>query len=237
MSNLTEHIGKKIKLYRKAKGMTLNTLAASINKSPATMSKYENGSICIDIETLFDIAKVLNCNVERLIDYNEDKVDTQTQTSQYGFADNDILYMYSYDMKNSQLVRSVIHLHQRADSYSFDTSMYAHVKSYDDFYGCKFLYRGRFWPSDSISFFHMQNVTNSIEHLTLNLIMPLNSSGHMLGLLSSISAKYLLPTVAKVVVSREVLKISDWLVEQLTFAKEEIQNMRKDQVLILNRDG
>lgn len=46
-SHLSSQIGKRIKLYRKQQKMTLEDLAACINRSKATVSKYECGAIVL----------------------------------------------------------------------------------------------------------------------------------------------------------------------------------------------
>ena len=56
MKEVSLHVGSRIRLYRKAKKLTLLALSQKIHKSKATLSKYETGDITIDIETLFDIA-------------------------------------------------------------------------------------------------------------------------------------------------------------------------------------
>ena len=59
MSKITEHVGQRIRTCRKKKGYTIEEFSKMINKSKATLSKYENGSIAIDIDTLLDIAEAL----------------------------------------------------------------------------------------------------------------------------------------------------------------------------------
>ena len=56
MGSFSYHVGQRIKKYRKSRGYTIEQFSAMINKSKATLSKYENGTITIDIETLYDIA-------------------------------------------------------------------------------------------------------------------------------------------------------------------------------------
>ena len=67
LSNINIEIGKKIKNIRKSKNMTIQELANSINKSKSTVSKYENGDISIDIQTLYEISNALNVHVEQLL--------------------------------------------------------------------------------------------------------------------------------------------------------------------------
>ena len=66
-SHLSSQIGKRIKLYRKQQKMTLEDLAACINRSKATVSKYECGAIVLDVETLYEIAGALQVPLECII--------------------------------------------------------------------------------------------------------------------------------------------------------------------------
>lgn len=59
MSSINIHVGKMIRKYRKAANLTLQQLADAIHKSRATICKYENGDISMDIETLYEISQVL----------------------------------------------------------------------------------------------------------------------------------------------------------------------------------
>ena len=74
MSVITQHVGKRIRKNRKSKGLTIDEFSKMINKSKATVSKYENGTIAIDIDTLLDIADVLDMELKSLIDYNSSNV-------------------------------------------------------------------------------------------------------------------------------------------------------------------
>ncbi len=71
MKEVSIHVGQRIRLYRKTKNLTIETFAGMIHKSKATVPKYENGDISIDIETLFTIAQALGVPVNQLIDYEE----------------------------------------------------------------------------------------------------------------------------------------------------------------------
>ena len=69
MSSFSYFVGQRIKKYRKSRGYTIEQFSAMINKSKATLSKYENGTITIDIETLYDIAQALDIDLKCFIDY------------------------------------------------------------------------------------------------------------------------------------------------------------------------
>lgn len=69
MSEINRHIGSQIKRFRKAQGLTLQQLADLIHKSRATVSKYENGEITLDVETLYEISQILHVSTNQLMDY------------------------------------------------------------------------------------------------------------------------------------------------------------------------
>ena len=74
MSDFTCYVGEQIRRYRKAGKMTLQDLADAIHKSRATICKYENGEISIDIETLYEISQVLQVSMSQLTSYLPDAV-------------------------------------------------------------------------------------------------------------------------------------------------------------------
>ena len=63
MSEINVYVGAQIRKYRKACKLTMQELADAIHKSRATVCKYENGTISIDIETLYEISQVLQVPV------------------------------------------------------------------------------------------------------------------------------------------------------------------------------
>lgn len=69
MDSYSAYVGTRIKHFRKAQNLTIEELARAISKSKSAVSKYENGQISIDIETLRDIAEALKINVSQIIYY------------------------------------------------------------------------------------------------------------------------------------------------------------------------
>ena len=63
MSEINVYVGAQIRKYRKACKLTMQELADAIHKSRATVCKYENGTISIDIETLYEISQVLQVSI------------------------------------------------------------------------------------------------------------------------------------------------------------------------------
>lgn len=83
---IKEHVGLRIHLYRKKQNLTLEQLAFLLDKSISTVSKYETGKISIDIETLYDISKILHVSIEQLIDYHVDEKERRRSSLRPDFS-------------------------------------------------------------------------------------------------------------------------------------------------------
>lgn len=71
VSELSRHVGKKIKMYRTNKGMTQKELGEAIGVKHNTVSAYETGTISPEQDMLFAISKVLKIRVDDLFPYIE----------------------------------------------------------------------------------------------------------------------------------------------------------------------
>ncbi len=234
MNDLSLHIGKKIKLLRKIKNMTLEDFSKKINKSVATISKYENGNISIDIETLFNIAEALDADITQLIDYSYSmKRNKKILPNKSIFGNNDILYMYFYDGIIRKIISSIIHLNYNVSKSIYEATLYMDIDSYDNIDSCKYLYFGEFKPFDSISNFQLENQSNNIEQMNITIINPLSTTSVMIGLVLGIVGYPFLPSASKVIMSRKILTIDDDLIGQLKFTKQEVANIKKLNRLII----
>lgn len=64
---LPEQLGRNIRHFRKAKGMTQAALAARLFLTPQNVSKWENGQSVPDVENLCRVAEVLGVSTDRLL--------------------------------------------------------------------------------------------------------------------------------------------------------------------------
>lgn len=62
-----ETLGKRLKERRKELQMTQQEVAAKINKTRETYTRYENGKVMPDIETLALLADIYKTSVDYLI--------------------------------------------------------------------------------------------------------------------------------------------------------------------------
>ncbi len=65
-------LGDRIKLYREIKKMTQNEVADLLEVSPATISKYESGSLEQSIESIKKLAKTFDISIDELLKNGDD---------------------------------------------------------------------------------------------------------------------------------------------------------------------
>ena len=70
--DVNAEVGRRVRYFRKRRGLTLSEVAERICKSQSAVSKYERGEMAIDVATLYDLAAVLGVNVELLL-YQPDR--------------------------------------------------------------------------------------------------------------------------------------------------------------------
>ncbi|MBQ3652522.1 MAG: helix-turn-helix transcriptional regulator, partial [Clostridia bacterium] len=104
MSDLSARIGGNIRIYRRANRMTLSELAEKINKSKGTVGKYEQGSIAVDMDTLYEIAAALGVSPAQLLVSLIPEKKEQGEPRLTG----ERRYMYLYDGRSSRIVRSLL---------------------------------------------------------------------------------------------------------------------------------
>ena len=206
MKEISVHVGKRIRLYRKMKNMTIEVFAGLINKSKATVSKYENGDIAIDIETLFIIANALDISVNQLIDYDKEVEETETRVDLSGRR------------------------HGKTRMY-----LYSDVDDYSNCYKCKYLYHGTMRRYDTFSNFQFENQNNKMERVFLYAINSFSPAGRMIGMFSGLSIQPMLPASFKFVLSPDIMEENEELKEILRFSKEDIRTMKKMNMFIVNQ--
>ena len=231
MKEISMHVGQRIRLYRKMKGMTIETFAGKINKSKATVSKYENGDISIDIETLFIIAEELGISVNQLVDYAEetaeDSVTPALSKSRY--------YMYFYDGRRNRIARNVIEVQDGGEENGiFAANMYAYLESFENYYQCKLLYHGTMRRYDTFVNFNFENQNNKVERAFLYAINSFSHSGRMAGLYCGLSTQPILPACFKFVLSPEILEENEELKTELMVSREDIKVLKKMNMFVVS---
>lgn len=226
MSKFTEHIGGRIRLYRKNKHMTIDELAAKIHKSKATVSKYERGDISIDIETLCRIAAVLNVSISQLTDMKPASPVTPATTPRSIFK-NTALYLYYYDGRLKKLVRGYLQIYHESQTDENRAVLYLDVNSFSNYTKCRILYSGQVFIHDSVVNFQLSNQANGIERMNITALNPIINKEVVTALLSGISDNPFMPVSFKCLFSSYPLSEDADLISRLTISRDDIKMMKK----------
>lgn len=257
--SLTEGLQRSIRRYRKANGLTLESLGRIINKSKPTVWKYENGAIDMDILTLSEIADALNVSLTHLIsaalaETDGDGASGSTNGSRASNGRRDAakiagqpkgtlpdsikyIYMYFYDGRTRKLARSRIDVDPVDIGESlFHAALFYDADSFKAPEKCRDFYAGTAYVADPYTNFSFQNVNNPVENLFIVAKEPFKKHGVMNGILTGISYKDFQPISFKVILSDYKLKEDEALTDWLKINKENLSTIRRNNVFVLSED-
>ena len=238
MNDIKQYVGQRIRSYRKEQGMTLQQLADAIHKSRASVSKYENGEISIDVETLQDISNALDVEINQLVDYRPKKAVQASVARELSgkspFYQADRLYFYYFDGRSNRLKDGVIDIHRTEnDMGQYDASFHisyvtANGKSSRNYYSGKAVY------SDMLIRFSFVNQYNTLEEDLLYIFNPLEPRDYTEGLLCGISSSDLMPCAFKCIVTLTPQLLDEQLKEKLLITPQELRRWQKLNMLIVD---
>ena len=158
MSAFCYHVGQRIKKYRKSRGYTIEQFSVMINKSKATVSKYENGTITIDIDTLYDISQKLDIDLKCFLDYQPPMPhNTEPVLPKNFYFNQPRAYMYYYDGRIRQIVRSLLCFSPSATGETVDVMLYVGVEDFGNPDRCQHLFTGEMKAFDTITHMVLNN--------------------------------------------------------------------------------
>ena len=227
MTKLTEEVGQKIKFFRKKKGLTLEALASAICKSKATVCKYENGNIAVDIVTLYDISHALGIHVEQLL-YAEPG---QPQPAQQAFLPTFFknltqFYIYLFDGRSNQINICVADILSQTEPNVFKVMMYMNISGYDTYQYCENTYWGYLKHYDAVSNLILYNQDTPMEQLTISVLASYLDAPTKWALFFGISSRPLMPIAMKVLISKKRLPQTAELEKKLHISKEDIRLLK-----------
>lgn len=227
MRNITKEVGKKIRTFRKSKGMTIQQLADFVHKSKATVAKYENGDIAIEIETLYEIAAALNIHVEQLLYIPPQNSDSLSNSIPSAFFQNSSrFYSYFYDGRSNRLVKCVMDILARTDTDSYKAMLYMNVKDYEEYQNCENTYYGYIEHYDVLTSIILKNQATPVEQITINILASFLDSDRKWGLMSGVSFRPFMPIALKMLFSKKPLEENQALIHELKISKEDIRLMK-----------
>ena len=223
MSELSQAIGARIRLYRQMKKMTLIDLSGKIHKSKATLSKYETGEITVDVETLFELAAALDIRPEQLLDVPHREPEAAVFSGGGFFAGRQI-FLYFYDGRSRRIVRSLLESGNGSDPGA--ATLYNDIVSFRQPESCRNLYVGRAEYFDTVTNFFLASQSNRIEHVSLCAANPFDRSDLALGMLSGLSRYPLLPVSIKCLLSPTEQAEDEDLKEKLLLTPQDAKLIR-----------
>lgn len=238
MDEMLQEVGKNIKLYRKAKGYTLDQFSECINKSKSTLSKYENGSIVIDIVTLMEICDALDISINQLIRYKPAaRAKKDLAYGRNSFFNVDVLYLYFFDGRNNKLVKGMMHLDRNIGENTTEPILYMNIPDFENYTKCEHLYYGKLDEFDSVSTIIFENQNSDIEKLMVSIINPIHIATTTVALVAGISSYPIMPIAFKCMLSKEPLAEDDPDVESLKITKEDIRHIKRLNMFLVKNFG
>lgn len=238
MNGINTYVGHQIKMYRKAQKMTLQQLADMIHKSRATVSKYENGEITVDIETLYEISQALKVNIHQLTNYRPEPDHVVTEMVSHAgkgaFFAAERLYFYFYEGRYKRLKEGIIHINKLSERRGdHEATLTINAGTLNGRSGSVY-YTGKAVYSDMLIRFSFVNQYNTLEEDLLYIFNPLEKRDFTEGLLCGISSADLMPCAFKCLVTLTPQELDDELMKHLILTKQEFQRWKKLNMFIVD---
>lgn len=228
MSELTIEIGKRIRMFRKKRGLTLLQLSELIHKNLSTVSKYETGDISVDVETLYAIADALHVHIEQLIYLPSRQKEEAAEKSLCPnfFKGASRFYSYVFDGRSNQLSRCVFEIGPELDQGRSKITMYMNFSDYDHCEDCENTYQGYIKHYDAVTSILLTNQDTQMEVVHIQILATFMDSATKWGLFSGLSFRPMMPVASKMLFSRERLPETAKLIQQLKISREDIRILR-----------
>ncbi|MBQ9393769.1 MAG: helix-turn-helix transcriptional regulator [Oscillospiraceae bacterium] len=232
MNDFSRHVGGRIRYYRRAKGWTLEEFAAMIGKSKATVSKYENGAVILDTETLYAVSRVLDVQLKYLTDYEVESA----PLSSGGYFDRSTAYMYYYDGRVDRLIRSLLRFAPSTRAGHIDATLYVGIRSAEDPMSCQHLFTGELLPYDTITHMVLTNQINPAERMYICMLNPMQNHTPAVGMLSGIgSTPFFAPIAIKALIAKEPLEENDALQQIIRLQERDLALVKQYNMRVINR--
>lgn len=218
-----ENIGKMIRYYRKSANMSAEDLGKAIGKSKATIARYENNEIVLDVPTIIEICNVFN------IDFNDictSLMHTVEKDSNKNPFNNNLLYLY-YISKNGIVISS---LEITENKYS------NHVLMKNGLTNNKYKqeYTGVLESSYNTAFFCLTNAISNpgLDKFQIEIDLHSKKGNKYYGIFLGVANYTHKPTARKCIITKELITLEKNLVqlfEELKIGSKELQSIATTQ--------
>lgn len=234
MDEIQKMVGLKLRMYRKAKGLTLEDLSRRVYKSKSILSKYELGESSIDITTLFALADALDVDVRLFLDHPSAKP-PKVQHRRYGIFTSQGLYLYMLVRNKSYtLIRSYLSFSDDSEE-QISAVLYMNVSDFSDHTKCAEIYTGSLvcFPTNAV--IQLSNHLAPEDHTTIFAGIHMNQSSNCYGVFMQNGYTSSDPGCLKVILSKIPLEESG-LHDQLLLSKDDFSYMRRTNIFGIHSD-
>ena len=219
-------IGKSIRDIRKARGLKLEELAADIQKSKATLSKYERGEILPDLETLILIADILNIHLDQVLPQSESQRSELWEVRPSFFKGAKRFYSYFFDGRTNKLVPSLFDVYSAIDINRYKLAMYMNYSDPEHYQRCENTFWGYIEHFDAMSIIELTNQDNPMEKASIQVLASFLDADTKWALWNGVSSRPMMPVATKMLLSKKPLPEDAELIKSLKISKEDIKRMK-----------
>ena len=234
MDNISVYVGRQIKFFRKLNSLSIGELADLVHKSKSTLSKYENGLITIDIQTLEDICCALHVDIREMFTYKKPEEQSALFAHNRIFSRNK-LYIYYYDGRKKSIVKSYMTIQNNNSQNVVSCTFYMDIPSFEECDQCAFYYIGKMDPFDLVTYCTLINQVNPMERLGMCFLNPFHHNVKTWGIMFGISYRPIAPFALKFLLSTAPLNENELLEENLMITQDEIKIMKQMNMMLLNQ--
>ena len=223
MRDYNTQIGANIKAYRKLQHLTQQDLADKLHKSLACISKYEKGSVSLDVYTLHEIAAVLGIPLHLLLPKTEEP-DASEQAIQKlpDFFRQPLIYAYCIRSNRNEIVSMAIDVQPSP----LQTTIYCDLRDPSDYRSFRYIMFGTTVCSDLTVQIYCSNPLLNGDFLLIGCNKHALTCDNHVCFSTTLSPTFYYRT-SKIYLSQSPVSNPASLLPLLTISKEEILALKK----------
>lgn len=223
--SIQRQVGENIRFYRREKNITIEQLGKSIGKSKSVVSKYENGLVSIDVDSLWKIAETLGIKMSKLTELKVNKRQREKKKKMRNPFGQEEIFLYYYDGRIETYVKSYLRIVYNKMEKGYDVFYYLGLKEYENYQDSDFIYKGKMFSYDLVTHFHLVNLVNPMDHMMISICNPVHKETVTTGILLAMLEHTVKPYAVKVRVSLQMIFEKDMQKEQLTITEKEWKDL------------
>ncbi len=223
-----EHIGGRIRLFRKHLNLTLEELAYLVHKSPSTLSKYERGSVNIDVLTLSEIADALGVGISQLTDFSTRRLKPSNKNDSNLFKRHDRFFVYYLYSPMKQVLQGFLEVTgSNIDQNESSVVLYLGSEKGFDITEPMFIFTGTMVCDELYAYISMQNSSGMRDMLYIMVKTPQWMFNTAKGIVLSVSSTHGCPAASSMLFSAEERAPGKELTDILRADREEVMEFMR----------